>query len=85
MKKTTQVFVTLGCLLLAACGKLTMENYNLLKVGMSYQEVAAIVGEADSCDEVLGTRSCVWGKAEQQIKAGFVADKAIAFSHKGLK
>ena len=62
-----------------------MENYNLLKVGMSYQEVAAIIGEADGCDEVLGTRSCVWGKTEQQIKAGFVADKAIAFSHKGLK
>lgn len=82
---TTKLCITLGCLLLAACGKLTMENYNLLKLGMSYQEVAAIIGEADSCDEVLGTRSCVWGQPEQQIKAGFVADKAIAFSHKGLK
>ncbi len=85
MKKITKVFVTLSCLFLVACSKLTLENYNQLKVGMSYQEVAAIIGEADSCDEVLGTRSCVWGKTEQQIKAGFVADKAIAFSHKGLK
>ncbi len=85
MKKMTKVFVTTGCLLLAACGKLSMENYNQLKVGMSYQDVTSIIGEADSCDEVLGTRSCVWGEAEQQIKAGFVADKAIAFSHKGLK
>lgn len=86
MRKTTKnVGVMLGCLWLAACSKLTIDHYNQLKVGMSYQEVATIIGEADSCDEMLGTRSCVWGEAEQQIKAGFVADKAIAFSHKGLK
>lgn len=86
MKKTYKTIVlSLSCLLLASCSKLTMENYNQLKVGMSYQQVSAIIGDADSCDEVLGTRSCVWGEAEQQIKAGFVADKAIAFSHKGLQ
>jgi hypothetical protein len=71
-------------LLLAACGKLSMENYNQLKVGMSYQEVTAIIGDANSCEEVIGTRSCVWGDEQKGIKAGFVADKAIAFSHKGL-
>jgi len=71
--------------LLAACSKLSMDNYNQLKVGMTYQEVTAIIGEADSCDEVMGTRSCIWGSKESQIKAGFLADKAIAFSHKGLK
>lgn len=79
------IVVSLVSLLLTACGKLNMENYNQLKVGMSYQQVSGIIGDADSCDEVLGTRSCVWGKDEQQIRAGFVADKAIAFSHKGLK
>lgn len=70
---------------LAACSKMSMDNYNQLKVGMSYQEVVAIIGEADSCDEVMGTRSCIWGSTDRQIKAGFLADKAIAFSHKGLK
>lgn len=82
MKKTLIVVAT--AVLLAACGKLSMENYNQLKVGMSYQEVSAIIGDANSCEEVIGTRSCVWGDDSKGIKAGFVADKAIAFSHKGL-
>lgn len=81
MKKT---LIFAAALLLAACSRLSMENYNQLKVGMSYQEVTAIIGDANSCEEVIGTRSCVWGDDNKGIKAGFVADKAIAFSHKGL-
>ena len=81
MKK---LVILTGVLLLAGCSKLSMENYNQLKVGMSYQEVTAIIGDANSCEEVIGTRSCVWGDEQSGIKAGFVADKAIAFSHKGL-
>jgi hypothetical protein len=81
MKKT---LMFAAVLLLAGCSKLSMENYNQLKVGMSYQEVTAIIGDAKSCEEVIGTRSCVWGDDNKGIKAGFVADKAIAFSHKGL-
>lgn len=69
---------------LAGCSKLSMDNYNHLKIGMNYQEVSAIIGEASSCEEIIGTRSCVWGDEQKSIKAGFVADKAIAFSHKGL-
>ena len=71
-------------LLLTACSKLSMDNYNQLKIGMNYQEVTALIGEASSCEEIIGTRSCVWGDDKKSIKAGFVADKAIAFSHKGL-
>lgn len=81
MKKT---IVCALVLFLAGCGKLSIENYNQLKVGMSYQEVTAVIGEANSCEEIIGTRSCVWGDDQKSIKAGFVADKAIAFSHKGL-
>ena len=81
MKK---LVILTGVLLLAGCSKLSMENYIQLKVGMSYQEVTAIIGDASSCEEVIGTRSCVWGDDSKSVKAGFVADKAIAFSHKGL-
>ena len=52
---------------------------------MSYQQVTELIGDANSCEEMIGTRSCVWGDDATGIKAGFVADKAIAFSHKGLK
>lgn len=82
MKK---IVILTGLLLLAGCSKLSMENYNQLKIGMSYQQVTELIGDANSCEEMIGTRSCVWGDDATGIKAGFVADKAIAFSHKGLK
>ena len=73
-------------LLLASCSKVTMENYNQLKSGMKYDEVTDIIGEPDSCDENLGTRSCIWGNSEgTNIKAKFLNETAIFFSHKELK
>lgn len=69
---------------LAACSKLSMENYQQLKTGMTYNEVTALIGEPNSCEEALGTRSCVWGDDNKQIKAAFLAEKAMLFSHKGL-
>ncbi len=71
-------------LLLAGCSKLDLEHYNQVKTGMSYQEVTAILGTATQCDEVLGARNCVWQSDEKKINVAFVADKAVAFSHKGL-
>ncbi|HCU66866.1 MAG TPA: DUF3862 domain-containing protein [Rheinheimera sp.] len=71
-------------LTLAACSKLSMDNYQQLKTGMSYNEVTAIIGEPASCEEALGTRTCLWGDDNKQIKAAFLAEKAMLFSHKGL-
>ena len=48
-------------LLLAACSKLTKENYEKLEAGMSQKEVNAIIGAADNCNTTLGTVSCIWG------------------------
>ncbi len=73
------------CLLLVACSKLTVENYDKLKMGMSYQQVTDILGSPLSCDEVIGTRTCQWGDEHANVHATFVTDKAIAFTHKGLK
>ena len=82
MKKLTAFIMLLA---LSACSKLSMDNYQQLKTGMSYDEVTAIIGKPDSCEEALGTRSCIWGDEKTQIKAAFLAEKAMLFSHQGLK
>jgi hypothetical protein len=67
-----------------ACSKLTMENYQQLKIGMTYDAVTAIIGAPKSCDEVLMTRQCSWGDTSKGIEVTFVAEKAVVFSHQGL-
>lgn len=82
MKKLTALLLLVA---LTGCSKLSMDNYRLLKTGMSYDEVTAIIGKPDSCEEALGTRACVWGDEKKQIKAAFLAEKAMLFSHQGLQ
>jgi hypothetical protein len=82
MKK---LLIGLGCLALSACSKLTVENYDKLTMGMSYQQVTDIIGSPVSCDEVIGTRTCQWGDDNANVRATFISDKAITFTHKGLK
>jgi hypothetical protein len=48
-------------LLLTGCGKLNRENYDKLKMGISYAEASSILGKAERCDDALGTTSCIWG------------------------
>jgi len=79
------IIVISSLLLLSSCSKLTLQNYQQLKTGMDYEKVIAIIGSPDSCDEQLGTRSCIWGKDDgSHIKASFLAEKAILFSHNDL-
>jgi len=72
-------------LLLTACSKLSMANYQLLEVGMEYDQVTQVIGAPTQCEETLGTRNCLWGDETTAIKATFIAQKAVMFSHKGLK
>lgn len=73
-------------LLLSACSKLSLENYNQLETGMKYEEVINIIGSPSSCDEKLGARSCIWGdSAGTNIKAKFLNETAVFFSHDNLK
>ncbi|MGL4250493.1 MAG: DUF3862 domain-containing protein [Aeromonas sp.] len=71
-------------LLLTGCSKLNRENYDQLKLGMSYAEASAILGKAERCDDALGTTSCLWGAEGKSIKIGFIADKAAFFSSEGI-
>ena len=73
------------CFLTVACGNLTQENYEKIKVGMSYQEVEKILGSNPTCDSAMGMKTCAWGTAEKHVSVQFVADKVALHSAKGLK
>ncbi len=71
--------------LVAACSKMTVENYDRLKVGMTFSEVKQLLGDPAKCDEVFGVRSCEWGDASRQIKINFAGDRLVLHSATGLK
>lgn len=78
--------ILLGCLLITACSKVTMENYDKLEVGMSQQQVKSVLGKPDVCEEKFGTNSCLWGdKSTRFIKVSFIADKAVFFEKGALE
>lgn len=75
----------LACVwLTGGCGKLTKENYNLLKAGMDYYEVVEIFGEADACSMAVGLKNCKWRDDDKYINIKFVGDKVVLFSGYGL-
>ena len=70
---------------LVGCSRLTEANYVKLKAGMSYEEIAQVLGRADQCSETLVLKHCAWGNAERGITADFVADKALMFSSNNIR
>lgn len=79
-------FLLLFSLLLNACGHtVSLENYNKLQIGQSYDEVKQFIGEPARCDEALGVRSCVWGDDQRGISVSFVAGKVLLMSARNLK
>ena len=72
-------------LLAVGCSKINKENYDKIQVGMTYDEVEAILGTPDEAKDVIGTKSCVWGKAPKTISIKFVGDKVVFHSAEGLK
>jgi hypothetical protein len=69
----------------AGCSKLTLENYDRIKIGMSYAEVKQILGEPAKCDEVVGVRNCIWGDDARQVTVSLAADRVMVHTAKGLK
>jgi len=70
--------------MLAACSRVSMENYQKLKTGMNYEEVQTILGSPSNCSEVLLVKQCVWGDEHTGISANFVADRMITSSANNL-
>lgn len=83
--KTGRVAAIALLLVLAACSKVTQENYDRLAVGMDYDQVTALLGAPSGCDDVMGVRSCVWGDDERSVSVNFVAGKVLIFSSQNLK
>jgi hypothetical protein len=73
------------CFLFVSCGNLSQENYEKIKVGMSYPEVEKILGSGPQCDSAMGAKTCTWGTEEKHVKVQFIADKVVLHSAKGLK
>jgi hypothetical protein len=71
-------------LVCTGCSKLSRGNYDKLKMGMSYEEVTALLGKTSTCDSAMGAKSCTWGSEQKNISVKFVADKVVFFSSKGL-
>lgn len=69
---------------LAACSPLSVENYNKLKVGMSYDEVKQILGPPAKCSDVLGVKHCSWGDAQRHVDVNFVGDQVLIFSAENI-
>jgi hypothetical protein len=68
----------------AGCSKLTMENYNKLKAGMTYNEVVNIIGSPDKCSDVLGMKNCVWGDEKRSATVSFAGDRVLLFSARNI-
>ena len=84
--KTKLAIIALGALALTACSKLTKENYDKLEIGMTQDEVEAILGSADNCGKTMGTMACTWGNEDSKhVKIVFMGDKAVTFTYDGLK
>lgn len=76
--------IALLALACAACGRLTVENYDKLKVGMSYGEVKQLLGEPTRCSDVLGVKSCQWGEDKRGISVNFVGDQVLFFTAENI-
>jgi len=79
------VILAVTGVLLSACGnRVSLDNYNKLKTGQSFDEVKKIVGEPARCDEALGIRACAWGDEKRGFSVNFVADKVLLLSAHNL-
>lgn len=86
-KKMLQVGLILLLALFPAvigCSKVTQENLDKIKSGMTYSEVIGILGKPTSCDTILGGKSCVWKNGDKSIDVQFLSDKVIFFSGRRL-
>jgi len=84
---TTKVMITvilLFSIFILACSKVTQENYEKIKLGMSYEEVVDILGKSQECGSSIGMTNCRWESNGKYIKIQFIADKVVLFSAKGL-
>ena len=79
------LFSNFGVLALCGCSKVTAENYDRLRLGMAFEEVAGFLGSPDQCAEKMGFKNCRWGDDASHIRVNFVADKVAVFTSKNVR
>ena len=86
IKLAVLVICMFSILALTGCSKVNKENYDKIKIGMSYEEeVVGIFGNPDTCeDPIVKTKSCMWVSSDKQIKIKFVADIVAWRSSEGI-
>ena len=81
MKK---LLIIAAALSLAACSKVSVENYEKIEIGMDKSEVEAILGSADNCVEKTLHTNCIWGDENKNIDITLVSNKVSLYSKTGL-
>jgi len=71
--------------LLAACSNLSVENYDKLKVGMSYEEVKQLLGQPAQCNDLLGVKHCRWGDEQRHVDVNFIGGQVLVFSAENIR
>ena len=79
------ITVLAACALLAACSKVSQENYAKLKAGMAKTEVESLLGSPTECSGAIGLTGCTWDDEKAFISVQFAGDKVLMFSGRGLK
>ena len=70
---------------IVGCSKVNQENFDKIKIGMTYEEVVAILGKQQTCEEIImKTKDCMWGSSSKQVNIKFVGDTVVWKSAKGL-
>ncbi|MEQ1667400.1 MAG: hypothetical protein ABL868_03000 [Sulfuriferula sp.] len=83
--RVTKWLVVLPMLLLWGCNnKLSLENYNKISMGMSYNDVTTLIGKPEKCDDLMGIRTCHWANDKSTVSVSFAADKTLLFSAENL-
>jgi hypothetical protein len=79
------ILATSLLLAVAACSKVTADNYLKLELGMNKDEVISLLGNADECSEpTLGAHSCIWRSGEKEISVNFLGDKVAVYNKSGF-
>ncbi|MFR0674141.1 outer membrane protein assembly factor BamE [Enterobacterales bacterium AW_CKDN230030176-1A_HGKHYDSX7] len=73
------------CVALAACSKLTQENYAKLETGMTRVQVEQLLGKPTECSGALGISSCTWGDENRFVSVQFASDRVVMYAGQGLQ
>lgn len=73
------------CVALAACSKLTQENYAKLEAGMTRVQVEQLLGKPTECSGALGISSCTWGDENRFVSVQFASDRVVMYAGQGLQ